>query len=83
MEIIVSSKRLGTFFDDDGSYDVYAEVCKTKHIGRTEWVARLVECPENYPDRLLERKAGMGTEREAADSLANMVVWYNRKLRLA
>ena len=82
MEIIVSSKRLGTYFDVDGTYDVYAEVCKLPHLDHVEWVSRLVECPENLPDKLMAHKGGMRTEREAADNLANMVVSYNRKLRM-
>ena len=82
MEIIVTSKHLGAFADDSGDYDLYAEVCRTENIGWTDWVARIVECPEGYPDRLLKRVGGMHSEGEAADKLANMVVAFRRATQL-
>ena len=82
MEIIVSSKKLGSFEDGFGGYDLYAEVCKLHKLDGYVWSARIVECPEGYPDKVLAHEGGYASEGGANAMLDAMVAAYRRRTGL-
>lgn len=81
MEVILDSKKCGSFCGAfcgrNEDFDVYAEVCKLSNLSGSKYIARIVECPENLPDKIV-RRVELDSKAMAETALASLVSSYRR-----